>query len=255
MPIYSTYLRNDLKTLKAQGQRICEAWKERLVLDVTVKFIRRLRGGTDYQSQEGFVVVASIFDTYLCHYVFHNGRLTITPESEINPTDSSTMDCQRNMLQAVPSTNALWRERVALFKTSQATLFRAPTLNPMLIALKFPIPSPQFDTPLKVLSYQGSVDDWFAVDASGRLTPISIARCTVYAHGGHEVDVASLPGVDPAELDGEVESIAGIFIKVVNGRTQVLGRSLTPGERTQRSMAEITPFAGYLDRLDRPFWM
>ncbi|KQW19696.1 MULTISPECIES: hypothetical protein [Pseudomonas] len=226
MRIYSTAQASDLLTVKRQGQKVAEAWMEQRGLShVTVRAIKRVDGFGKHV-QWGFVVLESIFDSYLCHYRFDRARLEITGEVTLSAVCREYLQCPDRLLALVESRNSRWRdlnrtylEAVRLFK---ANVFAGD----VKVFIKKPYENRQYSEPFFVLTKCSG--QWFGIDCYDEKRPLNIGTKDVIDHCPILVDEGSLKPMAVHGLAPDCVNVAGVIYKQDGLHSTLLGRPEKP---------------------------
>lgn len=252
MRFYGSYTSQDLKTVRAQGLRIAKVWSEQRTSEVWVK--RIVRSATSSKtSPSGFVILESIFEQYLCHYIFSSGSetLIVSSESSLDPNQEGHLECPAYLLQATPVVNNGWRGSAEAYKGSVGTITRDIVQGDETIFLRHPLSGRQYAHDFVFLKVKGG--DWYGVDEDGTLRYLSIDLTTVHQHGGRIIDPDQLVAIPDAQIEIGAVMDGQFIYRLDHGVTHLLGRTQTRGERTQSALSTMPAFSWATQ--ERPFWM
>lgn len=238
MRIYTTVLLQEIRTVKAQGLRIAQAWLDQYGQEVAVKAIKRTQLLSTDQ-QRGFVVLESLFSTYLCHYELDGVRLTVTPEKLLNADHRSYLKCPVNLLAQAEPTNSYWRDCVQAYCAATKELTKDRLAGNVTLFLKKCFDTRQYSEPFFIL--QKTDGQWFGVDCYGDRKPLSIGIDDIHDHCPLLVDDASLRPMESCDLADDCVIAAGLIYKVSNSRGVLLGRCMTRAEIVRDRIRFVMP--------------
>ncbi|WP_162962036.1 hypothetical protein [Pseudomonas aeruginosa] len=234
MRIFTTAQPSDVKTVKAQGRRIAEAWYQSRGLTVEVKAIKRTESiGTDRQC--GFIVLESLFNTYLCHYQFEADRLEVTPEQQLSAVHRRYLKCPEALLSQSAPENPFWRLCVAKYAAATKELTREQLTGNAVLFLTIRYETREYGEPFYIL--QKDENQWFGIDCYGERKPLSLGLDDIHDHCPSLIDVDSLKPMDTSELSPDCVVAGGLIYKEVGESAIVLGRPKTRAEIIADSFA------------------
>lgn len=238
MRIFTSAQPSDLKTVKAQGKRIAEAWQQDRGLNVEVKAIKRTEA-IAVDRQRGFVVLESLFSSYLCHYEFDGDRLVVTPEQQLNTASRSYLKCPASLLLQSESANPFWRECVAIYATATKELTRERLAGSVTLFLAIKYETREYGEPFFIL--QNDEGQWFGIDCYGDRKPLSLGLDVIHEHCPSLIDIRSLKPMDTSELAPDCIVAGGLIYKERGDRAIVLGRPKTRAETIADSFTFMLP--------------
>ncbi|MCF5371912.1 hypothetical protein [Pseudomonas syringae] len=246
MSLYVSFVAHDIKTVKAQGARVASAWAEGQGIDVSVKAIKRtcdIKGG----KQSGFVVLESLFETYLCFYSFRNDILNVTHERFLSPSLVEYLECPLRFFSLARSENALWRECVGIYAAALKDLPADRLAGNVTLFLKLQYEVRQYGEPFFVLQRQDG--DWFGIDCYGERKILALAISDIYAHCPTLIDVTSQRAVDTSNLAADCVNTGVLIFKQTRNHAVLLGRPKTRAEivKDQFFVMPSNPFDLYGD--------
>jgi hypothetical protein len=238
MRIYATAHEKDLKTVKSQGERIAAAWYEKRGTHVEVKAIKRT-GNPLKHKQWGFVVLESIFGTYLCHYVFWRNDLTVTHESILNSDLPEYLECPEKILAMAEPENILWRDCVRTYQAAMKVLTPDRLAGNVTLFLKKCFETRQYGEPFFVV--QRKDGDWFGIDCYGMAKYLSLNMADLYAHCPVLVDVQAQRPMSDSGLASDCVNTGILIYKQTGNHGVLLGRPKTRAEIVNENLALIRP--------------
>ncbi|NVL49978.1 hypothetical protein F2S72_09525 [Pseudomonas syringae pv. actinidiae] len=243
MRIHTSAVLADLKTVKRQGECIAQAWKDQNRTPVDVMAIKRL-GNTSAENQWGFVVLESIFSTYLCHYSFEGSgygiRLVVTPENRLSIDSPSYLACPQKLLDLAKAENSYWRDGVRTYREALKEITPEALGNSATLFLMREYSQREYGEPFHVLQIEGS--QWFGVDCYGRKRPLSLNLNTVLEHCPRLINQDALKAYDPAKLAHDCVDTGVLIYKECDDKVILLGRSMTKLEIANDRLSSV---AGY----------
>jgi hypothetical protein len=234
MRILTTAQLSDLKTVKAQGRRVAEAWQKDRGLTVEVKAIKRTESIAD-DRQRGFVVLESLFDTYLCHYEFEADRLVVTPESHLSAANLSYLKCPAGLLSQSTPANPFWRLCVSKYAAATKELTKERLAGSVALFLAIRYETREYGEPFYIL--QKDDEQWFGIDCYGERKPLRLSLDEIHSHCPCLIDVSTLKAMDSSELAPDCVVAGGLIYKDVGESAIVLGRPKTRAEKIADSFA------------------
>lgn len=239
MRFYASSTPKDLKTVTAQGERIVSLFEQERGLSVQVKAIKRT-GNPSKDHQWGFVVLESLFDTYLCHYNFRFDILSVTSESQLTSESKEYLECPESLLRMVEPSNNTWRDCVRTYRAAIKNLTADRLAQNVTLFLKKSYSTSQYSEPFFVL--QRSDGDWFGIDCYGDRKFLSLGIDEIHAHCPMLVDVDALKPMDTSNLCSDCVNI-GLLIYKENGSNAVLlGRPKTRLETMVDEFSSVPKF-------------
>ncbi len=238
MRIYTSAQLHDLKTVKAQGLRIAQAWRDQCGQEVEVKAIKR----TDAFAQDrqgGFVVLESLFSTYLCHYEFEGLRLVITPEQQLSADHRCYLKCPARLLSLAAPTNSFWRECVRAYSSATKELTQDRLTGNVTLFLKRCYETREYGEPFFIL--QKKDGQWFGIDCYGERKAVHLGISDIHDHCPVLIDHASLRPMETNDLACDCVNTGELIYKESNGRAVLLGRPMTRAEIVRDRMSFVVP--------------
>ncbi|HEJ4407734.1 TPA: hypothetical protein SL557_000011 [Pseudomonas aeruginosa] len=240
MRIFTTAQPFDLKTVKAQGKRIAEAWRQDRGLNVEVKAIKRTEAiAADHQ--RGFVVLESLFSTYLCHYEFDGARLVVTPEQQLSAVSRSYLKCPASLISQSEPVNPFWRECVAIYAAATKELTKERLVGNVTLFLAIKYETREYGEPFFIL--QKDEGQWFGIDCYGARKPLSLGLDDIHEHCPRLVELRALKPMDTSELARDCIVAGGLIYKQSGERAIILGRPKTRAETIADSFTFMLPAA------------
>lgn len=238
MRIFASAQPSDLKTIKAQGKRIAEAWQQDRGLRVEVKAIKRTEA-IAADRQRGFIVLESLFNTYLCHYEFDGGRLVVTPEQQLSTANRTYLKCPASLILQSEPANPFWRDCVAKYAAATKELTRERLAGNVTLFLAIKYETREYGEPFFIL--QKDEGQWFGIDCYGERKPLSVGLDVVHEHCPSLIDTHSLKPMDTSELAPDCIVAGGVIYKECGDRAIVLGRPKTRAETIADSFTFLLP--------------
>ncbi|MFL1449278.1 hypothetical protein ACI77O_12855 [Pseudomonas tritici] len=251
MRFYTTATATDLKTVKAQGQCIAGAWYSERGLPVEVKAIKRVQKTTD-QIQWGFVVLESIFDTYLCYYKFESGALSVRHESVLNADKPEYLACPASLLKCAAPVNSFWRECSQTYTSASRLLTPDRLAGNITVFLLKPFEVRHYSEPFFVV--QKSEGEWFGIDCYGDRKLLTLTHSDLIDHCPRLVDTESLRPMDSSALASDCVNTGVLIYKQDGDRAHLLGRSKTKAEIIGEQVI-TTPLPPFSLHGDYCFWL
>lgn len=228
MRIYSAAQSSDLRSVKRQGQKVAEVWQEQRGLShVTVKAIKRV-GGFGKDVQWGFVVLESIFDSYLCHYRFDRARLEITEESTLSAVCREYLQCPERLLALVESSNSRWRDLNRTYLKALDLMKTNRFSGDAKVFIKKPYETRQYSEPFFVLIKCSG--QWFGIDCYDEKRPLNIGVTDVIDHCPVLVEEGALKPMPVDALAPDCVNVAGLIYKQDGEHATLLGRPEKPSD-------------------------
>lgn len=227
MRIYTSALPADLRTVKAQGQRIAKAWNTERGIQVDLKAIKRTRT-LNAECQSGFVVLESIFDTYLCHYKFNAGTLLITEESALTVDIVERLECPASLLAQATPLNAYWRECVQAYASACKQLTADRLAGNVTLFLLRAYETRQYSEPFFVV--QKHDGEWFGIDCYGEKKYLGVSNSDLLEHCPKLIDLESQRPMDTSGLASDCVNTGVLIYKQDGSRAHLLGRPKTRAE-------------------------
>lgn len=240
MRIYAAAEENDLKTVKAQGERIASAWREKRGTFVQVKAIKRT-GNPLKHRQWGFIVLESMFDTSVYHYQFSRGDLTVTHESLLNTDFPEYLECPERFLSMAPCQNSLWRESVRTYQSAIRELTPERVTGDVTLFLKKSYETRQYGEPFFVIQRQGA--DWFGIDCYSERKFLSLSWADIHAHCPVLIDIPSQRAMDIDNLAPDCVNTGLLIYKQTGDHAVLLGRPKTRAELVREAVAWMNPIS------------
>ncbi|HBP6380000.1 TPA: hypothetical protein L6A07_33055 [Pseudomonas aeruginosa] len=238
MRIFASAQPSDLKTIKAQGQRIAEAWQQDRGLRVEVKAIKRTEA-IAADRQRGFIVLESLFNTYLCHYEFDGGRLVVTPEQQLSTASRTYLNCPASLILQSEPANPFWRDCVAKYAAATKELTRERLGGNVTLFLAIKYETREYGEPFFII--QKDEGQWFGIDCYGDRKPLSLDLDVIHEHCPSIIDTDSLKPMDTSELAPDCIVAGGVIYKESGDRAIVLGRPKTRAETIADSFPYMLP--------------
>nr|CEK42371.1 hypothetical protein PQBR57_0418 [Pseudomonas fluorescens SBW25] len=241
MRIYATAATSDLKTVKKQGIAIATAWQEQNGLRVDVGAIKRL-GNDCPERQWGFVVLESLFSTYLCHYAFEGFsergvRLHVTPEQKLNTDNRQYLECPEKLLGLAEVENSHWRECVRTYSEAIRGMTPKSIGDQATVFILKGYSERQYSEPFHVLQLTGK--QWFGIDCYAMKRPLSLSLIDIHAHCPQLIDVKALRPMESALLASDCVDTGLLIYKKFGDRATLLGRPMTNEEITQDRLSRV----------------
>ena len=236
MRIYATAKDKDHKTVKAQGERIATVWLEKRGTHVEVKAIKRT-GNPLKQKQWGFVVLESIFGTYLCHYLIWRNELTVTHESLLNSDTPEYLGCPEKLLGMAKPENNLWRDCVRTYQAAIQNLNAGQLFGNVTLFLKKCFETRQYGEPFFVI--QRHEGDWFGIDCYGERKFLSLSLTDIHAHCPVLVNVQAQRPMSVGGLASDCVNAGILIYKQTGNHAVLLGRPKTRAEIVDEQLIVI----------------
>lgn len=241
MRIYATAAATDLKTVKQQGAAIATAWQDQNGLRVDVRAIKRL-GNDSPERQWGFVVLESLFSTYLCHYAFEGYselgvRLHITPEQKLNTDNRQYLECPVKLLGLAEVENSHWRECVRTYAAAVREMTAESLVDQATVFILKGYSERQYSEPFHVLQLTGK--QWYGIDCYAMKRPLSLGLSDIHAHCPRLIDVKAQRPMETALLASDCVDTGVLIYKEFGDRATLLGRPMTNEEITQDRLSRV----------------
>jgi hypothetical protein len=220
--------RKDLKTVKAQGQRVARAWREQTGIQVDVKAIKRTHGTSD--SAFGFVVLESYTRTYLCHYDFEADRLSVRNEYSLKTLLPKYLGCPENLLAMAEPENNYWRQCTRAYMAFDESSPDRFAGNVTLFLLNR-VERRDYSEPFHVL--QKREGEWFGIDCYGEAKYLQISISDIREHCPVFIDMSALKPYDQTGLAYDCVNTGQVIYKVDGEQATLLGRTMTRLEQIE----------------------
>lgn len=227
MRIYAQAEAKALRTVKLQGEWISRAWQEQRGLAVTVKGIKRT-GNIRKDLQWGFVVLESIFNTYLCHYRFDGSRIEVTEEASLSAFHRDYLQCPESLLALAPSDNDHWRDLNRTYLAATKELTKDRLAGNVQVFLKRAYETREYGEPFFVLQKRDG--QWYGIDCYGQERPLSIGIADVHDHCPVLIDKQALKRMEAESLASDCINTSGIIYKQRGDYATLLGRAMSGAE-------------------------
>lgn len=238
MRIYASANRHHVKTVKAQGQRVVDAWKEARALSVEVKAIKRI-GNIAPDNQWGFVVLESLFSTYLCHYSYEGTRLTVTPELLLDASHRNYLQCPGSLLAQAETENSRWRDCARTYMAAVKELTADRLAGNVTLFLKKRYETRQYGEPFYVL--QKNEGEWFGINCYGERKYLRLSLSDIHDHCPALINVESLKAIDTNALSPECVNTGVLVYRESGDSASILGRPMTRPDIVYASMGFMAP--------------
>ncbi|HDS1721600.1 hypothetical protein NPS53_08820 [Pseudomonas putida] len=244
MRIHTTASVTDLKTVKRQGAYIAEAWQRLNGVSVDVRAIKRI-GKLDAENQWGFVVLESLFSTYLCHYSYEGGplsgvRLVVTPERQMSLDNPNYLLCPAKLLAMAEVENSRWRESVRTYAAAVAEVTEESVGSQATLFLMKAYSQREYGEPFYVLQKDGS--QWFGIDCYGRKRTVNLNLGIIHEHCPRMIDVNSQRPYDPGTLASDCVNTGVLIYKEQGNHVTLLGRPMTNLEVANDRLSKVPRF-------------
>jgi len=241
MRIHTSVALTDLRTVKRQGAYIAEAWRRQTGIDVNVVAIKRI-GNITPQSQWGFVVLESLFSTYLCHYAYESGghsgvRLVVTPERLMSLEYPNYLECPVKFLSIANVENSYWRDCVRTYAAGVKDLTTESIGNQATVFLLKAYSQRDYSEPFHVLQKDGS--QWFGLDCYGRKRPVNIGLGVIHEHCPRLIEVTTQRPYDAKGLASDCVNSGVLIYKQQGDRVTLLGRPMTNLEIANDRLSQV----------------
>jgi len=241
MRIYLTATITDLKTVKKQGAFIAEAWQRQNRVQVDVRAIKRI-GNVTPEIQWGFIVLESMFGTYLCHYEYggnvHDGiRLVVTPESLMSLDSPAYLACPERFLSMTEVENAYWRECVRCYSAAVKEVTSETVGDSATVFLLKGYSQREYGEPFHVLQKDGS--QWFGIDCYRTKRPVNLCLGVIQEHCPSLINVQLQKPFESANLADDCVDTGVLIYKEHCNRVTLLGRPMTNHEIAQARLSMV----------------
>lgn len=241
MRIHTTAVLADLKTVKQQGACIAQAWQQQNGIRVDVRAIKRV-GNLSAENQWGFVVLESLFSTYLCHYTFEGSsysgiRLIVTPERRLSMDYPSYLACPPKFLAMAEVENGYWRECVRTYREAVKQLTQESIGSSATVFLMKGYSQREYGEPFHVLQKDGA--QWFGIDCYGEKRPVNLSLGVILEHCPRLIDVSAEKPMDPTILAPDCVDTGVLIYKEHDNRATLLGRPMTKLEIANDRLSKV----------------
>lgn len=241
MRIHTSAATTVLKTVKSQGAFIAEAWQNQNGVPVEVRAIKRV-ANISPENQWGFIVLDSIFNTYLCHYTFERGtqsdvRLVVTPERDLSPDYPEYLACPGKLLAMADVANSYWRECVSTYAAAVKGITAEVVGESATVFLMLPYSQREYGEPFHVLRKEG--DQWYGIDCYSRKRPVNLTLEAVHERCPALIDVNSQRSYDPGNLASDCVNTGLLIYKDQGHRVTLLGRPMTKLEIANDRLSQV----------------
>lgn len=237
MKLYSSYQNNEIKTVRAQGQKIVEIYQQQQGMSITVKCIKRT-GMTSNNSQWGFAVLETYNRTFICHYSLKFSSLVVTEEVSLSSFDADYLDCPQRFLSACTATNPDWRRCVDLYQAA-SKITSEHLVEGVVIFLTKPLELAGYFEPISVLTLENG--EWYGLDSSAlqkRLLPVGLE--VIRAHCPSIIDVDNLNSIDTDYCDSDLVVTSRIIYKLEGDIASIVGRPMTNMEKINATAVSVS---------------
>lgn len=244
MRIYATAAATVLKTVKQQGAAIATAWQEQNGICVDVLAIKRI-GNDSLERQWGFVVLESLFSTYLCHYAFEGYsergvRLHVSPEQKLNADNRQYLECPEKLLGMATVENAHWRECVRTYAAAVKEMTAESITDQDTVFLLKGYSERQYSEPFHVLQRTGN--QWYGIDCYAMKRPVSIGLSDLHSHCPRLIDVQAQRPMEPFHLASDCVNTGVLIYKDCGDRATLLGRPMKNEEIVNDRLSRVPRF-------------
>jgi len=236
MRIYAQAHAKDLRTVKLQGEKIASAWHEQRGLSVNVKAIKRI-GFVRKDVQWGFVVLESLFSSYLCHYRFDGSRLEVTGEASLSGINRDYLQCPGKLLALAPSENDQWRDLNRTYLAATKELTKERLAGNVQVFIKRAYETREYGEPFFVLQKRDG--QWFGIDCYDEERPLTIGNSDVHDHCPVLIDKQTLRKLDASSLASDCVNAGGVIYKQCGDHATVLGRAMSSAEIADERLSHV----------------